>query len=353
MKRLKNKVIKKTTATEVAKPSTRITNDTVREHREKVLAEGRKFKYPVQYSKHKLVINSILITLVTLVLLIIFVWWQLYPMQNTSQFFYRITQLVPIPVATVDGQWVRYSDYLVRFRSSEHYLQQEEPDSLNAKGAERQRDHLKRESMNRAQADAYAQKLAKQYGITVSDKEVDDLITQERESQQQKLSERAYESAVLQGFYGWSLDEYRGIVKNTLLKRKVAFEIDKNAKEKIDEINKRLQARGADFGKIAAEFSDDEMAETNKGDIGFVLADSQDPNGLIEAATKLEKGQTSGIIKGTDAYYIIKGTDKKDGQIRYSRIKVSLEQFDKNLEKLRKQGKIDEFIDIPESKINN
>ncbi len=353
MKRLKNKVIKKTTTTEVAKPSTRITNDTVREHRERVLAEGRKFKYPVQYSKHKLVINSILITLVTLILLIIFVWWQLYPMQNTSQFFYRITQLVPVPVASVDGQWVRYSDYLVRFRSSEHYLQQEEPDSLTAKGAERQRDHLKRESMNRAQADAYAQKLAKQYDVSVSVEEVDNLITQERESQQQELSERAYESAVLQGFYGWSLDEYKGIVKNTLLKRKVAFEIDKKAKEKIEEVSKRLQARGADFGKVAAEFSDDEMAETNKGDIGFVLADSQDPNGLIEAAAKLEIGQTSGIIKGTDAYYIIKITDKKDGQIRYSRIKVSLEQFDKNLEKLRKQGKIDEFIDIPESKINN
>ena len=40
---------------------TRITNDTVAEHREKVLAGGRKLKYPLQYTKRKLVRNTILI----------------------------------------------------------------------------------------------------------------------------------------------------------------------------------------------------------------------------------------------------------------------------------------------------
>ena len=349
MKRLKNKVIKKTTTTELARPSTRITNDTVKEHREKVLAEGRKFKYPVQYSRHKLIINSILITLVTIILFVVFVWWQLYPMQNTSNFFYRITQLVPVPVASVDGQFVRYSDYLVRYRSSEHYLQQEDPETFNSKTVERQKNHLKRESMDRAQADAYAQKLAEQYDITVSNEEADNLIRQERESQEQKLSERAYESAVLKGFYGWSLGEYQQIVKNTLLKRKVAFKVDKAAKEKIDTINKQLQARGADFGKIAAKNSDDEMAATNKGDVGFVARNSQDPEGLVKAANALDKGEVSEVIKGTNAYYIIKVTDKNDVQVRYSRIKVDLTQFEKNLEKLRKEGKIDEFINIPKT----
>jgi len=353
MKRLKNKVIKKTTTTAVAKPSTRITNDTVKVHREKVLADGRKFKYPVQYSRHRLIINSIIITFATIILFIVFVWWQLYPMQNTSNFFYRITQLVPVPVASVDGQFVRYSDYLVRYRSSEHYLQQEDPETFGSKTVERQKNHLKRESMNRAQADAYAQKLANQYDITVSDEEIDQLITDERESQEQKLSERAYESAVLKGFYGWSLGEYQDIVKNTLLKRKVAFEVDKNAKEKIDLINKQLKNPGADFGALAAKSSDDEMAATNKGDVGFVAKNSQDPEGLVKAAAGLEKGQVSGIIKGTNAYYIIKVTDKNDTQVRFSRIKVDLTQFEDNLAMLRKEGKIDEFINIPKADATN
>ena len=100
----------------------RITNETVAEHRESVLAGGRRFKYPMQYSRHRLIFNAIAISVVALVVLIVVIWWQLYPSQNTTTFFYRITRVLPIPVAIVDGEQVRYSDYLVGFRSQEHYL---------------------------------------------------------------------------------------------------------------------------------------------------------------------------------------------------------------------------------------
>ena len=39
----------------------RITNDTIDVHREHVLSGGRKFKYPMQYAKHKLVYNALII----------------------------------------------------------------------------------------------------------------------------------------------------------------------------------------------------------------------------------------------------------------------------------------------------
>ncbi len=35
-----------------------ITNETVSEYRERILAGGRKFKYPVQYARHRLVIKT-------------------------------------------------------------------------------------------------------------------------------------------------------------------------------------------------------------------------------------------------------------------------------------------------------
>lgn len=38
----------------------RITTETVAQHREQILAGGRRFKYPIQYARHKLVINAIL-----------------------------------------------------------------------------------------------------------------------------------------------------------------------------------------------------------------------------------------------------------------------------------------------------
>ena len=83
MKKLQLKRRKK----EVALPP-RITNETVAEHRERILAEGRRFKYPLQYSKHKLVINTILISVIAFVTALIIGWHQLYIAQNTSNFFY-------------------------------------------------------------------------------------------------------------------------------------------------------------------------------------------------------------------------------------------------------------------------
>jgi len=107
-------------------PSSRITSETVAHHRERILAGGRRFKYPVQYARHKLVFNAILISLSALIVVLFVGWWQLYKAQNTSEFMYRITKVVPMPIASIDGQSVLYSDYLLKYRSSVHYLEQKE-----------------------------------------------------------------------------------------------------------------------------------------------------------------------------------------------------------------------------------
>src|SRR5664279_1357295 len=151
----------------------RITNETVAEHRERILAGGRRFKYPMQYARHKLVVNAIIIILVTVLALILVGWWQLYPVQNTDTFFYRVTRVLPLPIASVDGQQVRYSDYLMYFNGSAHYLQQSEQVNLNSDDGKRQLDYIKRKSIDNVIADAYATKLARGLNVTVSDKDVD------------------------------------------------------------------------------------------------------------------------------------------------------------------------------------
>lgn len=110
--------------------ATRITNDTVAEHREKVLAGGKKFKYPLQYARHKLVINTIILSIVAIVLACVAAWWTLYPNQNTSEFMYRVTRIVPVPVGNVNGEQIRYSDYLMKFRSAEYYLREKRADKF-------------------------------------------------------------------------------------------------------------------------------------------------------------------------------------------------------------------------------
>ncbi|MBQ1392023.1 MAG: hypothetical protein IIY81_00495, partial [Lachnospiraceae bacterium] len=50
----------------------------VEERREEVLAKGRKFKYPFQWTRHRVVINTILIALVVFAMIFIGGWLALY-----------------------------------------------------------------------------------------------------------------------------------------------------------------------------------------------------------------------------------------------------------------------------------
>src|SRR5690606_38347920 len=136
----------------------RITNETVAEYREQILAGGRKFKYPVQYSKYKLLINTVIISVTTILLGSVLIWHQLYVAQNTSNITYRVTQLLPLPVASIDGTLVRYSDYLRKYRSSIHFLLNQDNFSPNTADGKRQAEFVKREQIDTAMKDAYVVK---------------------------------------------------------------------------------------------------------------------------------------------------------------------------------------------------
>jgi len=327
----------------------RITNETVAEHREKILAGGRKFKYPVQYAQHRLVINTIIISLVALILLVGITWWQLYPAQNTGAFFYRLTQLVPLPVASVDEQPVPYRDYLMQYRSSIHWLEGKTRSgrlfNINSEDGKREANHFKRRSLDRSIENAYTQKIADQKKIAVTEAEIDDFIARalKASSSKHKPSEEAYK-AVLSDSLGVSPEEYRLIVKQALLKQKVSFVVDEAAKLKIKEAQKSLAAREP-FETVVATYSDDDFAKTTKGDVGFVPRTNQD-QGLVQAAINLKKGQISGPIKGLDGYYIVKLTEIKGDQVRYARLRIKLTEFDKQLVDLKKQGKVEEYIEV-------
>ena len=90
----------------------------VEERREEVLATGRKFKYPLQWARHRIVINTILIALVVIAMIVIGGYLALYRIGMTDELLFRVTRVIPVPVATVDGDDVRFSDYLMFYRSS-------------------------------------------------------------------------------------------------------------------------------------------------------------------------------------------------------------------------------------------
>lgn len=325
----------------------RITNETVAEHRERILAGGRRFKYPMQYARHRLVFNTIIVTVMALILVAVIGWWQLYPAQNTSSFFYRVTRVLPLPVASIDGEAVRYSDYLMYYSSSAHYLQQSEQINLQSEDGKRQIDYIKRKSMDNAMADAYAIKLARELSISIPDNKVEEVISDARNTVNGRISQETYDASAL-SILGWSPDEYRHAAKSKLIRQEVSYSIDKQAEKQKQKAAQLVAQSNADFDKVALELGGHDEAKVTAGVSGLVPRTNQD-GGLSTAAAKLEKGQTSNVIKTTtgDGYYFVKLIDKNATQISYAYLRIPLTVFNSQLAALKKEGKAREYITVP------
>jgi hypothetical protein len=345
MKKLLNKVLRKKTN---LPESSRITTETIAEHRERILAGGRRFKYPVQYARHKLVFNAIIITVATLIALIAVGSWQLYSVQSTSGFMYRVTQVVPVPVATIDGQQVQYSDYLMKYRSSMHYLETKERVNLKTEDGKRQSDFVKQQSMEDALADAYAQKLAKENDITVTDADLQLFLKQQRNSADGEVSEATYDAVILD-YYGWSPKEYQRAMKTKLLRQKVTYAVDIDANAAVKSVGAIITSGTTDLEVVVEQINKSSKIQTAFGAYGWVPKSNQD-GGLATAAAGLKKGEISTAVKSTsgDGYYYIKLVDINETQVNYQFVQIPLTVFDKRFEEVKAQDKVNMFITIPE-----
>lgn len=329
------KIFKRKPKTEEKLPS-RITNDTVAEHREQVLAGGRKLKYPMQYTRRKLVRNTIVISAVALIALVTLVWLQLYVWRDTSDLAYRITKTVPLPVASIDGQYVRYSDYLLYHRSTLAGLQNQSGSDGTIDG-----DRVKfqqQRAMDQALEDAYARKIAKQYKIQVSDQKVEELMNLPRK--EYGMTDSAYAAAVNDSLR-WTLQEMRQATKNALLRQEAAFAVDDDASKLAKQAHEMVVA-----GKSLTEVS--ELLGTKveyRSDVTVPRANSD--GGLTAAAAKVGVGKVSGVTKilAGNGYYLIEHIGGDDKNINYSYIRVPLTVFAGSFAKL-KNDKTQIFIDL-------
>jgi hypothetical protein len=325
----------------------RITNETVAEHREQILAGGRKFKYPVQYVRHRLVINAVLIIVAALVVMAAVGWWQLYPMQNTTTFMYRITRILPLPVGMVNGEPVLYSDYLVQYKSSEYYLSKYGEVKLDSADGKRQLEYFKRQSLDKAIAVAYARQVAQTKNISVSDKDVNDFITEERHTASGVVSQETYDASIMM-LYNQSASDYRLTIANGILKNRVAFAIDDAASAQVKQVLTLAQQTDGDFAKVADDMASSKGGKVTAGQSGLVSNTSKYGGMRVSDIAQLKVGELSGVLKSEtdDGYYVVKVTEKSDTQTNFTYVHVPLTQMNADLLRLKKEGKISEYIKL-------
>jgi len=80
------------------------------------------------------------------------------------------------------------------------------------------------------------------------------------------------------------------------------------AKAKIDDLAKQIQG-GADFGKLAREYSDDQASAAKDGDFGLMKQDSGYPQPIKTAVFALKQGEMSAPIKQPNGFYLIRAEE--------------------------------------------
>lgn len=323
------------------KPKTE--REKVEERREEVLAHGRKFKYPLQYAKHRLIINTVIVGLVALVLMLVAGWAMLYKFQDTGDMIYRVTQIIPVPVAEVDGARVRYSDYLMIYRSNLLTAEQQGGQLGSGEDADAVRLLYKQAALRSAVEYTYAMEVGRKMGISVTDAEVDKAFDEHRKVGGVERSEEGF-LKILRDNFGMNKSEYRRMLYLNLMKAKVSQAVDEQAQAESAEVDRILSESEGDLYKAAEEL--DLLSyyeETGR------LVDSMNVDGGRSAmAMALEPGQVSErfLSSNGDGYYYVKLADKTNSEVNYASLKINFTTFNEMITELYADGEVVEYIDL-------
>ena len=260
--------------------------------REEVLARGRKFKYPLQYAKHKIVALTIVISALALLAANGVVYLLLFKFQSTGDLIYRISQVIPYTVAI---------------------------------------------------------KLANELKLTVSNDEINQAVALHRKAGGVDRSEEAF-SRILRDNFDVSLDEYRRIIYLSLLSQKVSENIDELAKIVSNEVQGYLD-EGKTLSEISTLMGDKVIYEETGGFVDRMNIDG----GRSTMALTLEKGKTSRrfVSNSGNGYYFITLIDKTESSVNYVSLHIPFSELKNRIEKIRKGGKVTEKITLEQKQDNS
>ena len=319
------------------------------DRREEVLSRGKKFKYPLQFSKHRMMIVTIILAIIAVILSIFFIHRSLYKTQSTSDIVYRLTTILPLPVAEIDGESVRYSDYLMIYRSSITPVERQNT-ITSTTDVEGMKNYYKRSALTKAEDYAYVEKLAAEKNLIVSDEEVESAFSAHQSAGGSNRSRESF-LKVLSDSFGMSESEYRRQLYLSLLTKKVETEIDLTAKKSAATIEQKLSESENNLEKVLELLGENESSNISYESTGEKVSTLNVDGGRATKAHSLEVGTVTGpfVSDNGDGYYFVKCTDKSETEVAYDSLFIPFTELDSRLENLRLNGKITEYISLPDS----
>ncbi len=324
----------------------RITNETVAEHREEVLSSARKYIYPLQQSKHKIVLVSTAIFIVALVSFFSYTTLSLYKFKSYSTFLYGVTQVIPFPIAKAGSNFVAYENYLFELKHYIHYYQNEQKLDFKSNFGKQQLGEFKKRALTKVVNDAYIKQLAAKHKVSISNKEVDEEIQIVRQQNRLGGSDKVFED-VLREYWGWSVDDFKGRLKQQMLAQKLLPVLDKDTVARANKAFAEYKG-GANFADLAKKYSDDQTTKNNGGEFsGLVDRTNRDLSAKTTATLfKLKPGEVSAVVNTGYSLEIIKNFEVKDGKVRGAHIVFNFKDINTYLDDLKDSQHTRLFIKI-------
>jgi hypothetical protein len=324
----------------------RITNETVAEHREEVLSSARKYIYPLQHSKHKIVLITTSLLIAVIVGFFTFTMISLYRVKSYSSFLYGVTKVIPFPVAKAGSNYVAYENYLFELKHYIHYYENQQKLDFSTDSGKQQLEEFKKRALTKVVDDAYIKQLAAEKKVTVSDKEVDEEIQIVRSQNRLGGSTKVFED-VLKEYWGWSINDFKRSLKQQLLAQKLLPVLDPETVARANQAKAELNS-GADFAAVAKKYSDDAASKDSGGEFGFPIDQS---NRDIDAEVtselyKLKPGQVSDVINSGYSLEIVKNIEPQGDKIRGAHIVFNFKNINTYLNDLKDQKKAILYIKL-------
>ena len=334
----------------VPKKPSRITDETIARHREEVLSGARRFVYPLKHSKHKIAIISTVIVVLIFLVFTVYSWFLLYRQQSIGDFAYRISQIIPFPAAKVDGDYMRFEEYLFELRHNVYFLTNQENVDFTTEEGRARLEVLKRQAMDRAINKVIIRKLAKERDLLVQPQEIEEQIDLIRSQGGVGEDSQTLEDT-LKDFYGWRLNDLKRVIKDQILKQKLVPLLDEKTKQRAQQVLEDIK-NGEPFEQAAKKFSQDEFTKNNGGELGFIFRSNTDiPPQLVERAFSLAEGEVAPeLVESLFGYHIVKTIKyRSDDEALIAHILFKFDDIDKKIDKIKQSIDVKEYINLTAS----
>lgn len=324
-----------------------ITSGTVEEHREAMLSSARKYIYPLQHSKHRIVLISASLFVLSVVAFFAYCTLALYRFQSTSTFIYRVTQVVPFPIARTGRTFIAYENYLFELRHYMHYYQTQQELDFNSESGKAQLAEFKKRAQEKVVNDTFVKQLAKKHNVRVTDQEVDEMITILREQNRLGGSDKAFED-VLREFWNWSVDDFKRSLRQQLLAQKVVSALDSDAYKRAEAALAELN-NGKDFAELAKVVSEDPSTKPSGGEFGVAIdkTNRDIPPQTVATLFKLGSGEFSGVVNVGYGIEIVKNLEQlSPDKARGAHILFVFKDISEYVNPLKEQQKVRLYLSL-------